>query len=178
MSYENFRPAVSIGTRVGSNIMISSPLEKEDPHHCRCFVIDEELKKFHTKLQNLDFGYQIFENNHGQVFGLTKRLDEYSQVHVKVMPNGEIESEIEPPPEYPGAHLDLENSYSAHRQVQEILQLISTPYNLKGRIPTTCIQPVIKKLENPTHITTIVAGVALVAVFAVAIVAVAKGSRS
>lgn len=186
MSYENYRPMVRIGKRVGSKVRISGvgekvkflpPAEKEDPHHCHCIAIDENVETFKKKLDGLDAMDQ-FGEDHGQVFGRAFRISEYLQLHIKVMPSREIEAEMEPPPEYPGAHLNQEHSYSAHREVQEVLHITKTPYHLKRHVPTTCIQPVIKKPENPTHITTIIVGVALVAVFAVAITALAKGGRS
>ena len=163
-------------SNLGEKVKFSPPAEKEDPHYCHCFVIDEDVETFKKKLDDLDAVEQL-EENHGQAFGRAFRISEYLQLHIKVMPSCEIESEMEPPPDYPGAHLNQEHSYSAHREVQEVLHITKTPYHLKRRVPTTCLQPVIKKPKNPTHITTIIVGVALVAVFAVAVFAMAKGSR-
>lgn len=178
LDYENYRSQVRFERRVGSSIRISTLMNKdEDPHHCRCFVIDEEIKEFRKKLENGGLAEQLLEENHGQVFGLKLRLEEYWQIHIKVMPNKEIESEIEPPPDYPGAHLNPEHSYSAHKQLEEILNLTQTPYHKKIPTPITCIRPIIKKPVKPTHVTTIVLGVTVVVVFVAVLYAIAKGGR-
>lgn len=114
---------------------------------------------------------QIFEDDHGQVFGLSFRINEYEQIHIKPMPDGIIEAEIEPPPSYPGAHLNPEHSYSAHNELEIFLNHAGIRYSRRTRIPLTCIQRVIKKPVKPSHIATIVVGavlvIAVVGIFAV-----------
>ncbi len=38
------------------------------------------------------------------------------------MPDGNIESEMEPPPAYPAAHLNQEHSYPAHQETEKVLR--------------------------------------------------------
>lgn len=174
----NNRPTVRIERRIGSDIRISTPLEKEDPHHCKCFKIIEDLDGCKTKLEKIGFGVQIFEDDHGQVFGRTLRLGEYEQIHIKVMSDGIIESEIEPPPSYPAAHLNQEHSYSAHHELVEVLNYAAIKYVPRTRTPLTCIQRLIKKPEKPTHIVIIAIVAVIVIAFAGVLVALAKGGKS
>lgn len=174
---ETNRPTARIGRRIGSDIRISLPAENEDRHHCRCFKATEELASAKQKLEKVGFKPQIFEDDHGQVFGLALRLEEYQQIHIKFMSDGEIEAEIEPPPSYPGAHLNSEYCYSAHQELEQVLQYAKISYGRKRLTPITCIRREIKKPEKPTHIGTIVLGVALAIAFVGVFVAIAKGSR-
>ena len=64
----------------------------------------------------------VLQEDHGQAFGLRYLLSGRKQLHVKVMPGGRIEAEIEPPPEYPFAHLNQAHSYSAHAEVVALLR--------------------------------------------------------
>lgn len=74
------------------------------------------------------------------------------------MPDGNIESEMEPSVAYPGAHLNPEHSYSAHAQLQELFsEHISLDSYVIRNIPSTCKKPIIKKPDNPTHAKTIAA---------------------
>lgn len=127
-----------------------------DPHHCRCFSINpDDIEKIKHQLENLGF-YQELEEDHGQVIGRVLRIEDKLQLHVKVMKNGLIEGEMEPPVSYPGAHLNPEHSYSAHQQIEEILfQYTAMPYTITEHIPFTCLNPLIKKPHNPTHVKTI-----------------------
>jgi len=124
-----------------------------DQFHCHCFYINpNDIKKCELLLRQNGFTDQVGgEEQHGQVFGLVKRLEEILQIHFKVMPDGNIEGEMEPPTAYPGAHTNPEHSYSAHRQIAEILRGLNIPHRVTGNIPITCIQPIIKKPVNPTH---------------------------
>ena len=128
-------------------------MESSDQYHCRCFKIStEEIQLCENKLREIGFTEQIGgEEQHGQVFGLVGRVDEILQIHFKVMPDGQIEGEMEPPTAYPGAHINPEHSYSAHRQLAQILQKINIPYYLIGQVPETCLRPIIKKPYQPTH---------------------------
>ena len=119
----------------------------DDPHHCRCFSIDpEDIEDFKVQLEDLGF-YDELEEDHGQEFGRVLRMGDKLQLHIKVMPDGEIEGEMEPPPAYPGAHLNQEHSYSAHKEIEEILSKhTNVTYYVERQIPSTCKKPIIKKL--------------------------------
>ena len=122
-----------------------------DPHHCRCFSIRvPHIESFRTILS--DFGFKDeLQENHGQVFGYVLRVEDKLQLHVKVMPDGSIESEMEPPPAYPAAHLNQEHSYSAHQETEQVLRLSRIGYGIIPEIPHTCIHRKIKKPYKPTH---------------------------
>jgi hypothetical protein len=169
------RPTARIGRRIGSDIRISLPGGKEDPHHCTCFRVEEDLVSCKAKLEKIGCKPQILEENHGQVFGLTFRINEYEQIHIKSMPDGIIEAEIEPPPDYPGAHLNPEHSYSAHNELGIVLSQAGIQYGRRVKTPLTCIQRVIKKPVKPTHVVTIVVGVVLVIAFVGIFAGLAKG---
>ena len=125
----------------------------QDQYHCRCFKIStQDIHLCESKLREIGFTEQIGgEEQHGQVFGLVGRVEEVLQIHFKVMPDGLIEGEMEPPTAYPGAHVNPEHSYSAHRQLAQILQKINISYYLIGHVPETCLRPIIKKPDKPTH---------------------------
>lgn len=141
-----------------------------DPHHCHCFGLHPNYQNwFKQQLINLGFGEPLFQADRGQKFGLTKRLDNETQIHVKVLENGTIEGEIEYPPVYPIAHLNQEHSYSAHDEIDQILNHTSAPHTRKISPPLTCIQRIIKKATNPTHAKVIVGavvGIALIGALA------------
>ena len=67
------------------------------------------------------------------------------------MPDGNIESEMEPPPAYPAAHLNQEHSYPAHQETEKILREAKIEYDIINPIPNTCLDRKIKKPDNPTH---------------------------
>lgn len=124
-----------------------------DQYHCRCFKISsQDIQLCESKLREIGFDDQVGgEEDHGQVFGLVGRVEKVLQIHFKVMPDGQIEGEMEPPTAYPAAHTNQEHSYSAHRQIAQVLQKINIQYYLIGHVPETCIRPIIKKPNNPTH---------------------------
>lgn len=171
---EKNRPTARIGRRIGSDIITSLPEEKEDRHHCHCFRATEELAAAKQKLEKVGFKPQIFEDDHGQVFGLALRLEEYQQIHIKFMADGAIEAEIEPPPSYPGAHLNPEYCYSAHQELEQVLQYAGIIYTRKRLTPITCIRRVIKKPENPTHIGTIIVSAVFAVVIGAAVISLAR----
>ena len=120
-----------------------------DPYHCRCFFI-KEIEDFKDIL--LDFGFKDeFQEDHDQLYGYVLRVSDKLQHHIKVMPDGNIESEMEPPPAYPAAHLNQEHSYSAHKETEQVLRLARINYDTISPIPTTCKNRKIKKPVNPTH---------------------------
>ena len=109
---------------------ISKPRKKRitkiDPHHCRCFSISKlNFRYFETKMQSFGFSEPFFEDDHKQILGFTKRLSEYYQIHVKLMPTGKIEAEIEPPQDYPFAHLNSTHSFSAHPELKVLLTALN-----------------------------------------------------
>lgn len=107
------------------------------------------IRKFRGMLVRLAYETTLQED-HGQVFGLRRRLSEYEQVHVKVMPDGAIEAEIEPPPEYPAAHINQKHSYSPHRYIRKTLCRMGIPFSVVRDVPATCLRPVIVRPKSPT----------------------------
>lgn len=97
----------------------------------------------------LGFESQIAEVNNGQVFGLRKKLLELLQIHFKVMSNGIIESEMEPPPEYPGAHLNQIHSYPSHDGLSVLLDFIEIKYIIIEPVPQSCHLPTIIDPNKP-----------------------------
>lgn len=125
---------------------------KIDPHHCRCFSISKSnFRIFETKL--LQFGYSepLFEEDHGQILGLTKHLSTNYQIHVKLMRTGRIEAEIEYPQDYPMAHLNPLHSFPAHAELSLLFVALQIPYKCKKQPPITCVQRRIIPAQKPTH---------------------------
>ncbi len=121
----------------------------DDPHHCRCFFV-KDTQCFEDIL--LDFGFQDeLQEDHGQLYGYVLRVSDKLQHHIKVMPDGNIESEMEPPPAYPAAHINQEHSYSAHKETRQVLRLARVDYDVISPIPDTCKNRKIKKPDSPTH---------------------------
>ncbi|MBA4718154.1 MAG: hypothetical protein HRO68_03260 [Nitrosopumilus sp.] len=121
----------------------------EDPYHCKCFFI-KNIQEFENII--LDCGFKDeFQEDHGQVYGYVLRVEDKLQHHIKVMPNGNIESEMELPPAYPAAHLNQEHSYPAHQETEEVLRVAEIEYEIINPIPNTCLNRKIKKPDNPTH---------------------------
>ena len=136
----------------------------EDPHHCKCyFVHNDDIEDFKDFLLDSEFEDELQED-HGQLYGYVLRVEDELQLHIKVMPDGNIESEMEPPPAYPAAHLNPEHSYSAHKETRQILQLSRVGYDVITPIPRTCIHRKIKKPNKPTH----AAGFALMGILGIA----------
>lgn len=125
---------------------------KIDPHHCRCFSIPKtHFRHFASVIQNYGFSEPFFEDDHKQIIGFTKHLTQYSQIHVKLMQTGKIEAEIEPPQDYPMAHLNQIHSYSAHPELKVLFTIMQIPYKCKQRPPDTCTHRQIIQPKNPTH---------------------------
>ncbi len=126
--------------------------KKIDPHHCRCFSIQKlHFRDFVTRLQNLGYSEPFFEEDHRQILGLTKRLSEYYQIHLKLMRTGRIEAEIEYPQDYPMAHINPTHSFSAHTELNLLLNAIQIPHKCKRKPPITCVQPQVIPAQQPTH---------------------------
>jgi len=126
-------------------------LPLDDQFHCRCFKVNpQDVNEIKQQLESLKF-YKEFEEDHGQILGLVLRVEDKLQLHFKVMPNGIIESEMEPPVAYPVAHKNQEHSYSAHHELQQLFnQHLSVWYAVKSNIPSTCINRIIKLM--PKHL--------------------------
>ena len=136
----------------------------EDPHHCKCyFVHNDDIEDFKDFLLDSEFEDELQED-HGQLYGYVLRVEDELQLHIKVMPDGNIESEMEPPPAYPAAHLNPEHSYSAHKETRQVLRLSRVGYDVTTPIPNTCIHRKIKKPNKPTH----AAGFALMGILGIA----------
>ena len=121
-----------------------------DEHHCRCFKINsDDIEICKKRLIELGFEVPIAEEPRGQVFGLRYRLLELLQMHFKVMPNGIIETELEPPPEYPGAHLNSVHSYPAHDATPILLEHAGIEYTIIQFVPDSCHLPKIVDPKNP-----------------------------
>ena len=138
------------------------PKIRSDPHHCRCYSIDPlDIEDFEEELRNVGFGYQFFEQNRGQVIGLVLPIGDDKQIHIKVMPDGQIEAEMEPTIDIPFAHINQKHSYSAHKELDEIFRnYVSISCKKKWFPPLTCIKRVIIEPINPTPIGTVLAGAA------------------
>ncbi len=93
----------------------------------------------------------MLEEDRGQYCSFAKRLSEYSQIHIKLKTTGRIEAEIEPPQDYPGAHLNSIHSYSAHKELQAQLSILGIPFKCRRAIPLTCVNPQIVPPVQPTH---------------------------
>ncbi|MGI0006617.1 MAG: hypothetical protein ACREAR_01315 [Nitrosotalea sp.] len=101
----------------------------------------------------ISFGYHdpLFEEDHDQILSFAKRFSEYYQIHVKLMRTGRIEAEMEPPQDYPMAHINSTHSFSAHPELNLLLIAMQIPYKRKRTPPSTCTQRQIIPPQNPTH---------------------------
>ena len=126
-------------------------MTQNDPHHCHCFKVMSLNDGIICKMERVGFKEQIFEEDHGQIFSRTKRLNKYTQIHFKILQDWTVESEIEYPPDYPMAHLNSTHSYSAHTETKNILDYFGMSYKQKKIPPITCIQPKIVKAIDPIH---------------------------
>ena len=123
-----------------------------DRHHCRCFSVGRNgVNPLRDRLRGLGFGEQILEMNHGQAWGLRLKTSEFEQIHIKAMPDGRIESEMEMQPEYPADHLKQAHSYSPHRHLGRLLRDLRIPFQSVRDVPRTCRRPVIDRPKNPTR---------------------------
>lgn len=153
--------------------------DQEDPHHCRCFkILATYTDRLKNGLQSISFTDTSLQLPQNQLFGLIKKIENQKQIHVKLLTTYEIEAEIEPSHEVPFAHLNSEHSYSAHKQLQNILHQLGIPYIKKWSIPLSCIRPIIKEPFKPTHVKVIVGVVFAVALVSVLAYALAKSSKS
>lgn len=130
-----------------------------DPYHCHCFSIDElDIDEFREKLKEIDFKNIFWQNDSKFEFGLVRRFDEYTQMHVKVDSEGHIEAEIEYPPDYPLEHLNQIHSYSAHHGLTEAFKVVRIRHKSKLVPPWTCLRPKIIPAKDPSHVKTLAKG--------------------
>ncbi len=143
---------------------MKSSIINSDPHHCICYSIDPlDVEDFEVELRNLGFHYPLLDQERDQILSLVLTNGNDKQIHIKVMPDGQIEAEIEPTSKYPFAHLNQKHSYSAHQELGELFKKHLTIHHKKKFIPPlTCIKRVIIEPINPTPIETIVVGAAAV----------------
>lgn len=150
----------------------------DDPHHCRCYSIHaydiEDFKRFLLKSGFKD----VLQEDHGQLYGYALRVEEALQFHIKVMRDGRIESEMEPPPAYPIDHLKQKYSYSAHKETEQILRMSRVGYRIAHMVPDTCRHPKIIKPNNPTHAAELVLAGVVGAVAAIALAELLKDDKS
>ena len=141
----------------------------DDPYHCNCFKIQQShFNYLRSKLIENKF-FNPPQENHGQVFGLAKDLNEKMQVHVKVMPNGNIEAEVEPSIRFI-EHLDQSYSSPAHNHVKSILDALRVPYEVIC-MSRKCLEG---RIKMPTKTTSVIALLFGVIVVLGAIVVLAK----
>ena len=125
---------------------------RHDRHHCRCYSVDKNrVNLLRDMLRGLGFEKQIAEEDHGQAWGLRLKTSGTEQIHIKAMPDGRIESEMEPQPEYPAAHIKQAHSYSPHRSLGSLLRELRIPFGRVRNVPLTCRRPVVNRPENPTR---------------------------
>ena len=147
-----------------------------DPHHCHCFKIQKFDRDMEKQLFNDGFIIPLLELNHGQIYSFEKKINEYTQIHIKIMPSGVIEVENEYPSSYPIEHLDSTYCYSGHKEIEKILNHYQIPYTRKSNIPITCIDRIIIKCKNPIH-WSIIMVLALFAAAMVVLIAVSTSKR-
>jgi len=139
--------------------MCDQVMNQNDPYHCHCFSIDEsDIDEFREQLEEIGFRDTIWQDDDDFEFGLVLRIDEYTQMHVKVDSEGRIESEIEYPPDYPIAHLNQKHSHSAHRELSEVFKDIRMPHKSRHFPPRSCLRPKIVSAINPSHAETVAGG--------------------
>ena len=151
---------------------------KSDPHHCHCFkILKNHFELFRTKLESIGF-HDAIQIQKGQIFGLIKNINDKKQIHIKVMPSGQIEAEIEPSQDFPIAHLNSKHSYSAHRQLQNLLHQLGIPYIKNWSMPLSCVRPLIVEPFKPTHVKVIVGALIAVALVGIIGIVIAKSVRN
>ena len=153
-------------------------MTQTDPHHCHCFILHQNYHdEFKQHLEKTEFKDPLLQMNRGQKFGLTKRIDEETQIHVKQLENGVIESEMEYPPDYPVAHLNQKHCSSAHHELKEVFKIVQIPHKPKFIPPLSCLQPKIIPAINPSHAKAIAGGAVVVGIVGVLLYALTKEVR-
>ena len=138
----------------------------EDPYHCNCFTISPEYSDLLESGLAQGGYFQPPQENHGQKFGLATNIDETLQFHIKAMPDGKIEAEIEPQIKFI-EHLNQEYSSPAHFQVKQVLDALRIPYREISH-SLTCLSGKIKRPSKTTSVVGVIVGaIALVGLLAV-----------
>ena len=148
-----------------------------DIHHCHCItILNVHFDLLRKKLESNGFkdGLQ-FQN--GQLYGLIKKINEDEQIHIKLMPSGLIEAEIEPSQDYPFAHLNQKHCYPAHNQLVQLLNQFGIPYVKKWGTPLWCMRPVIVKPISPTPMKIVLGTVAVLAIVGGVALALSKSKN-
>ena len=148
--------------------------QQSDPHHCYCFKIQKFDRDMEKQLLNDGFAIPLLELPRGQMYSFKKKINEHTQIHIKIMPNGVIEVENEYPSSYPIEHLDSTYCYSGHKEIEKILNYYQIPYTRKSDIPITCIDRIIIKSKNPIHYSEIALALSVVALITVIAVLMIK----
>jgi len=126
----------------------------DDPHHCNCFAIDARYTDY-LKDQLLNNGYHDPpQEDHGQLYGLATNIDEVLQFHLKTMPNGRIEAELEPQTQFV-EHLNQKYSSPAHFQVKQVMDMLHIPYQ-QIQVSFHCLS---RKIKRPSKTTSVIGAV-------------------
>lgn len=130
----------------------SDPAKALDAHHCNCFFavpLGDEIKLYRG-LKSIGAYDQKLQEDHGQKWALTLRLDDYWQLHIKMMPDRRIECEIEARIIYIEHRI---KSKSAHYEMRQLLEKFGIKYAFIQPIPEPCKNRVLNTPNNPTDIT-------------------------
>lgn len=149
---------------------------RNDDKHCTCFKVISDIHSLQDKLEEFGFYSPLLQEDHRQVYGLIKELDEVYQLHIRVFSDGLVEGEIEPRAIYL-EHLNSKYSYSAHQQLEWLFRVLSINYVVRRPTPYSCLAPSVNKPKNLTNIPQIVGGLAT-AVIAVAVLDELFGSKN
>lgn len=121
---------------------------------------------------------QLLQEDHGQKWALTYAIDNFWQLHIKMMPDNHIEREIEARIRY--AEHKTTDSKPAHEEMQQLLEKSGiSDYAFVIPTPEACKNGFINTPTNPTDIVQIilVVGICLLAIAALVYVA-KKGSNA
>ncbi len=97
----------------------------------------------------------MFQEDHDQLYGYALGVEDVLQFHIKIIPDGRIESEMKPPSTYPIIHRNQEHNYSTHKQTEQILRRSQAEYSIARMVSDTCYHTKIIKPNNPTHAATL-----------------------
>ena len=91
-----------------------------DPHHCICYSINPlDIEDFDAELRNLGFHYPLLDQERSQILSIVLTNGDDKQIHIKVMPDGQIEAEIEPF-KWSGGNSDLHRTQAANDLIMGI----------------------------------------------------------
>jgi hypothetical protein len=139
-------------SNVKSEKQASVSSKAQDFHHCNCFfnITKEDEIKLFNGLKSIGAYNQRLQEGHGQKWALTYVLDDYWQLHIKMMPDGRIECEIE------ARIIYLEHqtirSKPAHCEMQQLLEKFGVRYAFITPTPEPCNNRILNTPGNPTDI--------------------------